>query len=218
MPLTKVLLMDTSTCRMMETRCQVSGDRICLSDTRNLKPDTSHSGRYYRQSVHPPQASMPEYTHYEPRLHIVLHQPEIPYNTGSVGRTCVAVGAKLWLVRPLGFRVDDYYLRRAGLDYWEHLEWQVVDNWDELQTNMAGDRKWFFTKKAQRTYLDVAFQPGDTLVFGSESAGLPESLLAAQPADSQLRIPTRPEVRSLNLSNAVAVAAYEALRQWNSRP
>src|SRR4051812_45663540 len=90
---------------------------------------------------------------YDPRLHIVLHQPEIPYNTGSVGRTCVAVGAKLWLVRPLGFRVDDYYLRRAGLDYWEHLEWQVVDNWDDLQTNLPTSRAWLFTKKAQRSYL-----------------------------------------------------------------
>jgi tRNA (cytidine/uridine-2'-O-)-methyltransferase len=157
---------------------------------------------------------------YEPRLHIVLHQPEIPYNTGSVGRTCVAVGAKLWLVRPLGFRVDDYYLRRAGLDYWEHLEWQVVDNWDELQSALPAEpeqpsaRRWLFTKKAERTYLDARFQPADVLVFGSESSGLPDALLDAHPKESQLRIPTRPEVRSLNLSNAVAVASYEALRQW----
>jgi tRNA (cytidine/uridine-2'-O-)-methyltransferase len=165
---------------------------------------------------------MPEpHTKYEPRLHIVLHQPEIPYNTGSVGRTCVAIGAKLWLVRPLGFRVDDYYLRRAGLDYWEHLEWQVVDNWDDLQSALpaqpAGGR-WLFTKKAQRSYLDAGFQRADVLVFGSESSGLPDSLLDAHPTESQLRIPTRPEVRSLNLSNAVAVASYEALRQWNGRP
>src|SRR3954471_21639146 len=90
---------------------------------------------------------------YEPSLHIVLHQPEIPYNTGSVGRTCVAVGAKLWLVRPLGFRVDDYYLRRAGLDYWEHLVWQVVDNWDELQSSLGHRQPWLFTKKAERPYL-----------------------------------------------------------------
>jgi len=157
---------------------------------------------------------------YEPRLHIVLHQPEIPYNTGSVGRTCVAVGAKLWLVRPLGFRVDDYYLRRAGLDYWEHLEWQVVDNWTELQFKLPADpkpptcRQWLFTKKANRSYLDAQFQPADVLVFGSESSGLPDALLDAHPTDSQLRIPTRPDVRSLNLSNAVAVASYEALRQW----
>jgi len=150
---------------------------------------------------------------YEPQLHVVLHQPEIPYNTGSVGRTCVAVGAKLWLVRPLGFRVDDYYLRRAGLDYWEHLAWQVVDNWDELERNVGSGTRWFFTKKAQRSYLSAAFTRGDVFVFGSESAGLPDSLLVANSA-TQLRIPTRSEVRSLNLSNAVAVATYEALRQW----
>src|SRR6266446_6148821 len=154
-------------------------------------------------------------THYEPLLHVALHQPEIPYNTGSVGRTCVAIGAKLWLVRPLGFRVDDYYLRRAGLDYWEHLEWQVVDNWNELQFKLPAGPKlpaepeqpscrlWLFTKKAERSYLDAQFQPADVLVFGSESSGLPDSLLEAHPTDSQLRIPTRPEVRSLNLSNAV---------------
>ncbi len=150
---------------------------------------------------------------YEPVLHIVLHQPEIPYNTGSVGRTCVAVGAKLWLVRPLGFRMDDYYLRRAGLDYWEHLAWQAVDNWDELRGALPDRRFWMFTKKAERSYLDVAYERGDALVFGSESAGLPETLLAAH-SDAKLRIPTRPEVRSLNLSNTVAVASYEALRQW----
>lgn len=150
---------------------------------------------------------------YDPLLHVVLHQPEIPYNTGSVGRTCVAVGAKLWLVRPLGFRVDDYYLRRAGLDYWEHLEWQVVDHWDELRAALPERRFWYFTKKATRPYTEVAFQPADVLVFGSESAGLPDTILATH-ADAQLRIPTRAEVRSLNLSNAVAVAAYEALRQW----
>lgn len=152
-------------------------------------------------------------SHYDPLLHIVLHQPEIPYNTGSVGRTCVAVGAKLWLVRPLGFRVDDYYLRRAGLDYWEHLEWQVVDHWEELQAALPGHRYWLFTKKAERSYISVTYQRGEVLVFGSESAGLPDALLAAH-ADTRLRIPTRSDVRSLNLSNAVAVACYEAIRQW----
>jgi tRNA (cytidine/uridine-2'-O-)-methyltransferase len=150
---------------------------------------------------------------YEPQLHIVLYQPEIPYNTGSVGRTCVAVGAKLWLVRPLGFRLDDYYLRRAGLDYWEHLVWQVVDDWDALTTELPTRRRWLFTKKAQRSYLDATYQPGDVLVFGSESSGLPDALLESH-ANEQLRIPIRGAVRSLNLSNAVAVAAYEAQRQW----
>jgi tRNA (cytidine/uridine-2'-O-)-methyltransferase len=154
-----------------------------------------------------PQAS------YEPQLHVVLYQPEIPYNTGSVGRTCVAVGAKLWLVRPLGFRLDDYYLRRAGLDYWEHLLWQVVDDWDALTVELPTSRRWFFTKNAQRSYLDAAFEPGDVLVFGSESSGLPGAILENL-ADAQLRIPIRSAVRSLNLSNAVAVAAYEAQRQW----
>ena len=152
---------------------------------------------------------------YEPQLHVVLYQPEIPYNTGSVGRTCVAVGAKLWLVRPLGFRVDDYYLRRAGLDYWEHLAWEVVDDWESLAAALPGRRRWLFTKKAERSYLDAAYQPGDVFVFGNESSGLPDALLAEHPAN-QLRIPTHSNVRSLNLSNAVAVAAYEALRQWDS--
>src|SRR5262245_32149900 len=157
---------------------------------------------------------MPEpYTKYEPRLHVVLHQPEIPYNTGSVGRTCVAVGAKLWLVRPLGFRVDDYYLRRAGLDYWQHLAWEVVDDWSQLVERLPADRHWYFSKKAEQAYTEAKFFPGDALVFGCESRGLPDELLAAH-ADQCLRIPTQPEVRSLNLSNSVAVAAYEVVRQW----
>jgi tRNA (cytidine/uridine-2'-O-)-methyltransferase len=144
----------------------------------------------------------------------VLHEPEIPYNTGSVGRTCVAIGAKLWLVRPLGFRVDDYYLRRAGLDYWEHLDWKVVDDWADLITHLPVQRHWYFTKRGERPYTDPEFQPGDVMVFGRESAGLPEELLEARP-ERCLRIPTRPEVRSLNLSNSVAVAVYEAVRQWS---
>lgn len=154
--------------------------------------------------------------HYSPQLHIVLHQPEIPHNTGSVGRTCVAVGAKLWLVRPLGFRVDDYYLRRAGLDYWERLEWQVVEDWESLIAALpAAERAYFFTKTAAHDYRDVRYEPGDVLVFGSESQGLPASMLAEH-ADRTLRIPIRDAVRSLNLSNAVAVATFEALRQWRS--
>jgi len=152
---------------------------------------------------------------YEPRLHVVLHQPEIAYNTGSVGRTCVATHAKLWLVRPLGFRVDDYYLRRAGLDYWEQLEWEVADDWQALAAALPAKRKWLFTKFAERSFWDIEFEPGDALVFGSESAGLPESL-HREHADSLLRIPTSDDVRSLNLSNSVAIAVYEALRQWQA--
>lgn len=153
---------------------------------------------------------------YEQRLHVVLHQPEIAYNTGSVGRTCVATHAKLWLVRPLGFRVDDYYLRRAGLDYWERLEWEVADDWAALSAALPARRKWLFTKFAKRSFWDIQFEPGDALVFGSESAGLPESL-HREYADSLVRIPTTDDVRSLNLSNSVAIAVYEALRQWQAR-
>ena len=149
---------------------------------------------------------------YDPVLHIVLLAPEIPHNTGSVGRTCVAVGAKLWLVRPLGFRVDDYYLRRAGLDYWEHLEWEVVDDWPTLQTRLPGVQPYLFTKTARRAYTEVVYRRGDVLVFGSESSGLPPALLAEH-AERTLRIPIRPQVRSLNLSNAAAIVMYEALRQ-----
>jgi tRNA (cytidine/uridine-2'-O-)-methyltransferase len=162
-----------------------------------------------------------------PLLHIVLNQPEIPDNTGNVGRTCVAVGAKLWLVRPLGFRLDDRHLRRAGLDYWEHLDWEPVDDWPALLARAAefsradghecpssgSSRLWFFSKHATRPYTEAAFEPGDALVFGGESRGLPPSLLAQDPARC-LRIPMRAEARSLNLAVSVAVAAFEALRQF----
>jgi tRNA (cytidine/uridine-2'-O-)-methyltransferase len=153
---------------------------------------------------------------YEPRLHVVLHQPEIPYNTGSVGRTCVATGAKLWLVRPLGFRVDDYYLRRAGLDYWEQLEWEIVDDWTALSARLGTHAMYFFSKAGRRLYTQIQYQLADVLVFGCESKGLPPELLAAH-ADRTVFIPIRPQVRSLNLSNAVAIVLYEALRQWSAR-
>jgi tRNA (cytidine/uridine-2'-O-)-methyltransferase len=148
----------------------------------------------------------------EPTLHIVLYQPEIPDNTGNIGRTCVALGAKLWLVRPLGFRVDDHHLRRAGLDYWEHLEWEIADDWESLVARLSGREMWLFSKTAARPYTLARFEVGDVLVFGSETQGLPASMLAAH-ADRTLRIPIRSEARSLNLANAVAVAAFEAVRQ-----
>jgi len=178
-------------------------------------------------------------------FHIILHEPEIPDNTGNVGRTCVALGAKLWLVRPLGFRLDDRRLRRAGLDYWRHLDWEAVDDWPALLTRIShhrgqmentvsggqaflpvpkqpetSDRQeclsscgrlWFFTKRAARAYTKAAFQPGDGLVFGSESRGLPSSLLTEE--EHCLRIPMRAEARSLNLAVSAAVAAFEAMRQ-----
>jgi tRNA (cytidine/uridine-2'-O-)-methyltransferase len=142
---------------------------------------------------------------------VVLYQPEIPQNTGNVGRTCVAVGAKLWLVRPLGFRLDDHYLSRAGLDYWQHLQWEAVENWQALSDALPLQRAWFYTKTAQRRYTEADVRDGDVLVFGSETQGLPPSLLDRY-RHRTLRIPMRPQVRSLNLSNAVAIALYQASR------
>ncbi len=142
----------------------------------------------------------------------MLYQPEIPPNTGAIGRTCVAVGAKLWLVRPLGFQVDAKALRRAGLDYWQHLEWEVVDSYEHLNQQLPATRRWYFTKTATASYTSAQYQHGDVFVFGSESSGLPPSLLESEAAYA-LRVPMRAEVRSLNLSCTVAIAAYEAIRQ-----
>ncbi|MCS7305276.1 MAG: tRNA (cytidine(34)-2'-O)-methyltransferase [Thermoguttaceae bacterium] len=150
---------------------------------------------------------------YEPILHVVLYEPEIPVNTGNVGRTCVAVGAKLWLVRPLGFQIDDRRLKRAGLDYWELLDWEIVDNYQMLLERLGERPMWFFSKRATRPYTDAHFQPGDALVFGSETRGLPPSLVEGQP-DRALRIPIRNQARSLNLAVSVGIAVYEALRQF----
>ena len=152
---------------------------------------------------------------YDPLLHVVLHQPEIPPNTGNIGRSCVAIGAKLWLVKPLGFRIDEKELRRAGLDYWPFLEWEAVEDWEELTGKLGAleqGRGWFFTKTAKRSYADGGYQRGDVLVFGSEANGLPAPLLERY-AEQALRIPMRPEVRCLNLSATAAVAMYEAVRQ-----
>ncbi|MBN1911657.1 MAG: tRNA (cytidine(34)-2'-O)-methyltransferase [Pirellulales bacterium] len=145
-------------------------------------------------------------------LHVVLYQPEIAYNTGSVGRTCVAAGAKLWLVRPLGFQISDRRLRRAGLDYWQHLDWETVDDWATLEARLPDHRFWFLTKHGRTAYTEVDFGLGDVLVFGCESQGLPTSMLEPR-ADRCLRIPIRPEARSLNLSVSVALVVFEARRQ-----
>ena len=158
----------------------------------------------------PPPRSTPDV--YEPDFHIVLHEPEIAYNTGAVGRTCLAVGAKLWLVRPLGFQIDDRHLRRAGLDYWQHLVWEVVDDWDSLVERLPAGPPWLLSKTATRAYTEVEYHRGDVLVFGSETRGLPRRLMSAHP-DRCLRIPIRPETRSLNLSVSAGVVAFEARRQ-----
>lgn len=153
---------------------------------------------------------------YLPRMHIVLYQPEIPQNTGAIGRTCVALQAKLWLVRPLGFRIDEKALRRAGLDYWQHLNWEVVDDWDSLVEQLAepfqNQRCWYFTKRATKAYTEPEFAEADVLVFGCETKGLPSDLREQRP-EQNLRIPISAKVRSLNLSCSVAVAGYEVIRQ-----
>ena len=148
----------------------------------------------------------------DPILNIVLNQPEIPGNTGAVGRTCVALGAKLWLVRPLGFRVDEKTLRRAGLDYWKYLDWDVADHWSDLMGRLGPQRIWYLTRFATKSYSSVEFERGDTLVFGSETSGLPAALTESNPT-RLLRIPTTNKVRSLNLATSVGIVSYEAIRQ-----
>jgi tRNA (cytidine/uridine-2'-O-)-methyltransferase len=140
-----------------------------------------------------------------------LYQPEIPQNTGNIGRTCVALNAKLWLVRPLGFRLDHSRLRRAGLDYWDALQWEDVADWQQLIERLGAAPLWLFSKGGSRLYDEIEYPPGSALVFGSESRGLPASLLQA--SSQTVRIPMDGPVRSLNLSNAVAIAGYQARRK-----
>jgi len=149
----------------------------------------------------------------QPLLHVVLHQPDIPQNAGNIGRTCVAVGAKLWFVRPLGFRLDDRYLKRAGMDYWQHLDWEAVDDWQQLTTKLTGHQFWLLTKFATKLVWEAEFTPGDVLVFGSETRGLPDSL-REEHRQHCLKLPMREEVRSLNLASTVNTVAYEAVRQF----
>lgn len=165
-------------------------------------------------------------------LNIVLLEPEIPPNTGNIARTCAATGSRLHLIKPIGFSLEDRYLRRAGLDYWEHLEltvhesWEEFLRWTELHTASArtdedasaesssvdaGPMMYFLSRKGLRSYTEVEYPNGTYLVFGRESVGLPESLVEAN-RDRCIRIPMRPEIRSLNLSNAVAIIVYEALK------
>jgi len=146
-------------------------------------------------------------------FHIVLIEPEIPPNTGNIARLCAATGTILHLVGKLGFSIDDKHLRRAGLDYWHAVSLQ---RWDSLEQLLAANplaRCWLTSKKAERSYVAADFQPGDLLIFGKETAGLPEALLQAHP-DRTIRIPIfSSEVRSLNLSTAAGIVLYEALRQ-----
>ena len=145
-------------------------------------------------------------------LNIVLLEPEIPANTGNIGRSCVATGSRLHLIKPLGFSLEEKHLRRAGLDYWPRLDVSVYEDFVDFLSKNPGARLFFLTTKARRTYAEAAFSPGDFLIFGRESAGIPEEILLEH-EENCLRIPMVPDNRSLNLSNSVAIVLYEALRQ-----
>lgn len=145
-------------------------------------------------------------------MHIVLVNPEIPQNTGNIARTCAATGAKLHLIEPLGFELSDKYLKRAGLDYWHMMTYEVHPSWEAFLADNPGGRLHFATTKAPRDYCAATYGPDDFLVFGRETKGLDEALLAAN-YDRCVRIPMVADARSLNLSNSVAVVLYEALRQ-----
>jgi tRNA (cytidine/uridine-2'-O-)-methyltransferase len=151
-------------------------------------------------------------------MNVVLVEPEIPPNTGNVARLCAAAGATLHLIEPLGFVLDDKQLKRAGLDYWEHLRWHRWADWPAFQKQLSpAARVWFIESHGKRRYSDVQYEPGDYLVFGRETAGLPRQMIEQYP-DSWLRIPMlHGKVRSLNLSNCVALVLYEALRQQGFR-
>lgn len=146
-------------------------------------------------------------------LNVVLVEPQIPQNTGNIARTCSVTGARLHLIRPMGFDIDDRKLKRAGLDYWHLLDISYYDGWEDFADRNPGPY-FLFSTKAWKVHSDVRYPDGCYLVFGREDAGLPEELLKARPEDC-VRIPMRSQVRSLNLSNAAAIGVYEALRQWN---
>lgn len=145
-------------------------------------------------------------------FNIVLVEPQIPQNTGNISRTCAVTGCALHLVRPLGFAIDDKKMKRAGLDYWDKLDIRYYDSFEEVEQKHPGARFFLFSTHAERSYADVDFRKDDFLVFGKETAGLGEALLTRRKSDA-VRIPMRSTLRSLNLSNSVAIVVYEGLRQ-----
>lgn len=146
------------------------------------------------------------------KIHIVLHEPEIPQNTGNIARTCAATGASLHLIRPLGFAIDDRKLKRAGLDYWHHLDITYYDGLADFFEAHQDAKIYYFTTKAKHLYTEIEYPDEVYIMFGKETRGLPEDLLYANP-ERCVRLPMREGLRSLNLSNSVAVAVYEILRQ-----
>ena len=146
------------------------------------------------------------------KVNVVLYSPEIPQNTGNISRTCAVTGASLHIIKPIGFEISDRTLKRAGLDYWDKLDVTYYENYGDFLERNPGAVLWFFSSKAGRVYSEVDYPDGVYLVFGSETRGLPEELITEN-IDSSVRIPMLPTLRCLNLSNAVAIAVYEALRQ-----
>ena len=146
---------------------------------------------------------------------VILHEPEQPGNTGAIGRTCLCLGASLHLIRPLGFKTSDRFLKRAGLDYWPRLAPREYDDFEEFCLVHPGSRIWFLTTKAHQTISDVRYREGDFLMFGKESAGIPEELLAPHP-EMCVRIPMAGEERSLNLASSCAIALYDYLQSTTS--
>lgn len=146
------------------------------------------------------------------RLNIVLHEPEIPANTGNIGRTCVATGTRLHLIEPLGFHLNERAIKRAGMDYWKELDVTRYASYEEFLEKNPGAKVYYATTKAARIYTEVAYETDCYIMFGKESAGIPEEILVEH-ADTAVRIPMIGDIRSLNLSNSAAIILYEALRQ-----
>ena len=148
------------------------------------------------------------------KLNIVLHEPEIPANTGNIGRTCVATGTRLHLIEPLGFSLSEKALKRAGMDYWKDLDVTTYLDYEDFLERNPGAKIYYATTKAPQTYADVKYEDDCFIMFGKESAGIPEEILV-ESQDTAIRIPMNKNIRSLNLSNSVAIVLYEALRQNN---
>ena len=145
-------------------------------------------------------------------MNIVLYEPEVPQNTGNIGRTCVATNTKLHLIEPLGFKLNEKAVKRAGLDYWDKLDVTIYDDFEDFLNRNPGAKIYMATTKAQKSYTDVAYEPDCFIMFGKESAGIPEEILVDN-EDTCIRIPMWGDIRSLNLSNSVSIVLYEALRQ-----
>lgn len=148
------------------------------------------------------------------KLNIVLFEPEIPSNTGNIGRTCVATGTRLHLIEPLGFRLNEKAIQRAGMDYWNDLDVTTYLNYEDFLAKNPGAQIYMATTKARQTYAEVQYEEDCYIMFGKESAGIPEEILVQHP-DTAIRIPMNENIRSLNLANSVAIVLYEALRQHN---